>query len=210
MAKRKKSTNTAKRKYTKKIDKILADTKLIENKEKIAFIVILAIFVVNMAIPTVSKAQPLFSQEIPQQVILKSSDNTDLLTSRFQEAKEKYLALPIAEKKSVENTAQTSDSQREMYVLSSAYSSTVDQCDASPCITADGFNVCANGKENVLAANFLPMGTKVMIPELFGDRVFTVHDRMNKRYYYKIDIWMTSRERALQYGVRNVKIVILD
>jgi len=51
-----------------------------------------------------------------------------------------------------------------------AYSSTVDQCDDTPCITANGFNLCAHNQEDVIAANFLPFGTKVRIPELFGDR----------------------------------------
>src|SRR3989339_658118 len=54
-----------------------------------------------------------------------------------------------------------------------AYSSTVDQCDSTPCITANGYNLCENNKENVIATNFLPFGTKIRIPKQFGDRVFT-------------------------------------
>ena len=94
-------------------------------------------------------------------------------------------------------------------VASTAYTSAVAQTDSTPCITADGYNVCAANEENVIAANFLPFGTKVMIPDMFGDRVFTVHDRMNKRYYYRVDVWMKSYNKAIQYGKRNVRIIIL-
>ena len=97
-----------------------------------------------------------------------------------------------------------------MWIFISAYSSTVDQTDDSPCITASGFNVCENGLETpVIAANFLPLGTKVKFPTLFGDKVFVVEDRMNKRYYYKADIWMETREQALQFGVKNAPVEIL-
>jgi 3D (Asp-Asp-Asp) domain-containing protein len=92
----------------------------------------------------------------------------------------------------------------------SAYSSTVDQTDASPCITANGFNVCENNEENVIAANFLPFGTKVQIPDHFGDRIFIVQDRMNARYTLKVDIWMKSRDAALQWGVRTATIVVVE
>lgn len=90
-----------------------------------------------------------------------------------------------------------------------AYSSTPDQTDSTPCITANGYNVCEANAENIIAANFLPFGARVQIPELFGDRVFTVQDRMNARYSHRIDIWMTSYHKAKQFGVKRAEIVIL-
>lgn len=95
-------------------------------------------------------------------------------------------------------------------VTLTAYSSTVDQTDSSPCITANGFNVCSHGQENVIAANFLPFGTKVRIPDLFGTRVFTVQDRMNARYSHRVDVWMKSRSAAKQFGVKHAKIEIVS
>lgn len=91
-----------------------------------------------------------------------------------------------------------------------AYSSTVDQTDASPCITANGFNLCENNQENVIATNFLPFGTKVRLPDLFGDRVFTVHDRMHARYRYRADVWMKTRLAAVQFGARYTTIEVLE
>lgn len=81
-----------------------------------------------------------------------------------------------------------------------AYSSTVDQTDSTPCITANGFDLCEHNREDVIAANFLPFGTKVRIPEYFGDRIFTVQDRMNARYYYRADVWFKTREKAIAWG----------
>ena len=45
-----------------------------------------------------------------------------------------------------------------------AYTSDPAQTDDTPCITASGLDVCARNEENVVAANFLPMGTRVRIP----------------------------------------------
>jgi len=94
--------------------------------------------------------------------------------------------------------------------LMTAYNSEVAQCDASPCITANGFNVCKHGIEDTIAANFLPFGAKVRIPELFGEKVFIVRDRMNRRYSSRVDIWMLERSDALKFGVKYAKIEVLE
>ncbi len=91
-----------------------------------------------------------------------------------------------------------------------AYSSTVDQCDSTPCITANGFDLCENNQENVIAANFLPFGTKVRMPEYFGDRIFTVQDRMNSRYYLRADVWFKTREAARIFGIRNLTLEVVE
>lgn len=91
-----------------------------------------------------------------------------------------------------------------------AYNSEVGQTDDSPCITANGFNVCTHGIEDTVAANFLPFGTKVRIPDLFGDRIFVVRDRMNKRYSDRVDVWMLERSDAIQFGVRRTRIEVVE
>ncbi|MBU4216553.1 3D domain-containing protein [Candidatus Parcubacteria bacterium] len=91
-----------------------------------------------------------------------------------------------------------------------AYTSEVAQCDASPCITANGFNVCKHNVEDTIAANFLKFGTKVKIPELYGDRVFIVRDRMNRRYPDRVDIWMKDKKQAIKFGFKVAKIEILE
>lgn len=90
-------------------------------------------------------------------------------------------------------------------IMVSAYSSTPDQTDDSPFIMASGRHVY-NG---AIAANFLPLGSKVRFPDLYGDKVFTVEDRMNKRYQYKMDIWMETRQQALNFGLRKLKYEVV-
>ena len=91
-----------------------------------------------------------------------------------------------------------------------AYNSEPGQTDDSPCITANGFNVCEHGEEDTIAANFLKFGTKVRIPDLFGDQVFVVRDRMNKRHADRIDVWMKERPDALKFGVKVARIEIVE
>ncbi|MFA5021745.1 MAG: hypothetical protein WC508_01545 [Patescibacteria group bacterium] len=91
-----------------------------------------------------------------------------------------------------------------------AYSSTVDQTDSDPCSTANGYNVCEHNQEDVIAANFLKFGTKVRIPEQFGNRIFTVQDRMNARYYYRADVWLKTHDAAVKFGIVYTKIEVIE
>jgi 3D (Asp-Asp-Asp) domain-containing protein len=86
-----------------------------------------------------------------------------------------------------------------------AYTSRPEETDDTPFITADGSHV----RDGIVACNFLPFGTKVRIPKLFGDKVFEVHDRMNKRFPYKMDFWMERLDNALQFGLRRADIEIV-
>lgn len=87
------------------------------------------------------------------------------------------------------------------------YSSTSDQTDGDPFVTASNKQV----RWGYVAANFLPFGTKVRIPELFGDQVFQVEDRMNRRYTDRMDIWFPSRTRATQFGIGyNIAIQVVE
>lgn len=94
---------------------------------------------------------------------------------------------------------------RTLVVPTTAYTSEPGQTDSSPFTTADGSRV----RDGIIAANFLKIGTRVRIPEYFGDKVFEVHDRMNARYTQRVDIWMTKKSDAYAWGVRRVTIEIL-
>jgi len=95
---------------------------------------------------------------------------------------------------------------RVMRVTVTAYASVPEETDSSPFTTADGSQV----RDGIVAANFLKFGTRVRLPELFGDKVFEVHDRMNARYQDRVDIWMASAKEDRDFGIqRNVKIEIL-
>ena len=96
------------------------------------------------------------------------------------------------------------------YVSTTAYNSDPWQTDDTPCITANGFDVCEHGTENIIATNMLPFGTKVRFPELHGEKVFIVMDRMNARYTTRVDFWMLDRQDARNFGLKHrVKMEVL-
>ncbi|MBI2587809.1 3D domain-containing protein [Candidatus Azambacteria bacterium] len=86
-----------------------------------------------------------------------------------------------------------------------AYSSTPDQTDHTPFITANGTTV----RDGIVAANFLPFGTKLRLPKLFGEKIFTVEDRMHPRFSNTLDIWFETRAQAKQFGVKITEAEIL-
>ncbi len=86
-----------------------------------------------------------------------------------------------------------------------AYTSDVSETDDTPFITANGTYV----RDGIIASNMLPFGTKVKIPALFGDKIFTVTDRMSPKFYRTIDIWMPEKTKALRFGVTYANVVIL-
>lgn len=95
---------------------------------------------------------------------------------------------------------------KEYTVTATAYSSTVDQTDDTPFITASGTYV----RDGIAAANFLPFGTVFRIPDLYGDKTFVVEDRMNKRYWHRIDIWFPERQMAKEFGIKQIRIEIIS
>ena len=96
---------------------------------------------------------------------------------------------------------------RTYNVEMTAYTSSVEECDDTPFITADG----SHTRDGIIAANFLPFNTKVRIPELFGDKIFEVHDRMNARFPFRVDVWMSVKDDMWQFGLhRNVRIEVVE
>ncbi len=121
---------------------------------------------------------------------------------------------PLANKKKTAEHREKKEIKKQAIIRTSthiitAYNSEVSQTDSSPCITANGFNVCKHKTEDTIAANFLKFGTKVKIPALFGNRIFIVRDRMNVRYSNRIDVWMKNKQSALKFGVKIAKIVVI-
>ncbi len=181
-----------------------------EWREKFVLVAALVVFLANVLVPTPTFAadEPILTKdgEVADELLIKSATQTDILTIKMDEAKERLVQIP---KTKVKIDYKKKLEKNQMYVTTTAYSSEKAQTDDTPCITANGFDVCENDIENVVAANFLKFGTKVKIPDLFGDRIFTVQDRMNKRYTKRMDLWMTSKQRAKNYGIRYVKIEIV-
>ncbi len=97
---------------------------------------------------------------------------------------------------------------RTMQLYVTAFSSTPEETDDTPCLTANGYNLCKHNKENVVACNFLPFGTKIKFPELDPDQIYTVVDRMHERYNSRIDIWKKSKSAAKTFGKKYLTVEI--
>ena len=97
-------------------------------------------------------------------------------------------------------------SSRTIPVIVTAYSSTVDQCDSTPFLTASGARV----HDGTLAANFLRFGTKVKFPTIYGEKIFIVEDRMKPSVSRKVDLWFPARNEAIIFGVKKTEMLILD
>ena len=87
-----------------------------------------------------------------------------------------------------------------------AYSSTPEQTDSTPFITASGYPV----EDGIVACNFLEFNTKIRFPELYGDKIFTVKDRMAKKNSHKIDIWFPTTKQAEKFGVKKTRVEIIE
>lgn len=111
-------------------------------------------------------------------------------------------------------------------VIATAYSSDPYQTDSTPCTPAmSRFDLCKHyeqtGIADTIATNCLPLGTQVRFPELYGDKVFTVRDRMNERYgCNRIDFWVGSvtpesreiiaeaKAKAKAFGVQRIEMEV--
>lgn len=110
--------------------------------------------------------------------------------------------------KTIDKVTKSFELEKDFYELDvfiTAYSSSPDETDDTPFITALGTWV----RDGIVAANFLPFGTKIKIPDVFGDKIFIVEDRMHERKNNFIDIWMPSKEKALSFGIIKTRIKIL-
>ena len=91
-------------------------------------------------------------------------------------------------------------------VVVTAYSSTPEQTDDTPFVTAAGTQV----REGIVAANFLLIGTKIKLPDLYGDKIFVVEDRMHPRKQWMVDIWFADYADAKNFGAKNTYVEVLE
>lgn len=96
----------------------------------------------------------------------------------------------------------------ERYVTVTAYNSRRDQTDGTPWKTASGRIV----HDGIIAYNdrSLPFGTLVMFPDVFGNKLFVIEDRMNDRYGTEhADIWTLRFRDAVAWGQKPMRMLIL-
>jgi len=160
--------------------------KVFSKENIITFISILSL--INLGIPQTS-AKPIVIRETP-------SNNEYQNYASFEQIK-KMPGLPAVKNR---------PARKHINLTVTAYSSSPDECSGNPFITASGQRV----GDGTLAYNYLPFGTKVRFPEVYGDKIFTVTDRMaSYKGKYIADIWMPSKQEAKNWGVKILKMEIL-
>lgn len=159
---------------------------------KINIVAIVIIFTFQMVFPHFTYAFVIANSGMRNSMVAIANSPQEIM---FDASSNQTGKLPISASR---------EAHRKIKVSMTAYSSTPGQTDSTPFITANGSHV----RDGIVAANFLSFGTQVRIPEVFGDKVFSVEDRMNARYYYKIDVWMPTYEEAKNFGVKYVEVEV--
>lgn len=112
-----------------------------------------------------------------------------------------------------------------MTLKATAYTSSVRETDSTPFITATG----ARTRIGIIAVSRdmlreLPYGSKVMLEDmgtpggrnkgrfdyLFKNRVFVVEDTMHPRKREQLDVWLPDRSTAIRFGVRYVRVTVIQ
>jgi len=98
------------------------------------------------------------------------------------------------------------DISQKITVVVTAYSSTPEETDDTPFVTASNTLV----RSGIVANNALPFGTRVRLPEIFGDRLLEVEDRMHwRKADNQVDVWLPSKDEAIHFGVQYATMEIL-
>lgn len=170
--------------------------------QKTASIVLFTIMVISSTMPAMAASDSQsFSFDSLYQSILGVSMKSPVQDASIQSDSVSATAVASNTKIAIKN------SNRTMIVSATGYSSTESQTDSTPFITASQTYV----RDGIVAANFLPFGTAIKIPDIYGDKIFVVEDRMNQRYTNRIDVWFPETGLALKFGLKKaIKIEIVS
>ncbi len=153
-------------------------------------VLLLPIFIISVSITKAFISDGMTAVDtIPIDQILQTTPETWLVAQNYPRLK------PSSE----------SQNPKVIKILITAYSSSPDETDDTPLITASGSYV----RRGVVAANFLPFNTRIRVPKIFGDEIFIVEDRLHQDYNDRVDIWFPSKEEAIKFGSQITEIEIL-
>jgi 3D (Asp-Asp-Asp) domain-containing protein len=111
-----------------------------------------------------------------------------------------------------------------LLLKATAYTSSIRETDSTPYITATG----SRTRVGIIAVSrdmlgSLPYGSRVTLEDmgssrggagrfnyLFNNRVFVVEDTMHPRKREQIDVWLTDRGMAIRFGVRSLRVTIVQ
>lgn len=121
---------------------------------------------------------------------------------------EKVVAVVSPSNKTKEETVEVYEQQQgdEMVVTATAYTAYCEGCSGT---TAYGIDLRANPNQKVIAVDprVIPLGTKVWV-EGYGEAI--AGDTGGAIKGHKIDVFIPEYENAMQWGVKTVKIKVLN
>lgn len=115
--------------------------------------------------------------------------------------------VPVSAPQVVVSTTPPSESEgEELLVTATAYTAYCEGCSGT---TAYGINLRANPERKVIAVDpkLIPLGTKVWV-EGYGEAI--AGDTGGAIKGHKIDVFIPSYDLAMQWGVKKVKIKVLN
>ena len=174
----------------------------LSKKNIIISLLIVVILSVGLLIPKELKSPETFSSEHETQ------QNIDKNLVTIQKNTLMSMANPLAVQRPKAKLIQELEPRvkHRIKMTITAYSSTYCQTDSTPFITASNSWV----RWGVVANNFFPFGTRIRIPEYFGDKIFDIEDRMHWRKSNEhVDIWFPVKQQAINFGITKTYVEIL-
>jgi len=115
--------------------------------------------------------------------------------------------MTLISKKLPELSSKQFEVKKTFWTTVTAYSSSPDETSGDPFVTASGDRTTSG----VLAHQYLPFGTKVRFPEVFGDKIFVVKDRLHEKHTseFLFDMWVHSKAEAKAWGAKILKVEVL-
>ncbi len=176
--------------------------------------------------PTVPKTDAVVKVSQPAQSNAVRSSTSQPVVRKVASAA-KPAQSQVRRSSTVSRTVKTRNQQvlRTLNVRSTGYNSLSSQTDRTPHLTATGartrFGIIAVSRDLLRT---IPYGSRVRLEDMgswsgggrgkynqmLSDMVFVVEDTMHPRKSGTIDVWFPARRQAIQWGVRRLRVTVLQ
>lgn len=149
----------------------------------------------NMAKPTSPTITSKASEVSPKETVAPKSEEPKV-----------EAATNVESKTEVQPTSKAEETPKEITVKATAYTASCEGCSGT---TATGLDLNANPNAKVIAVDpsVIPLGSKV---EVEGYGVAIASDTGGAIKGNRIDVFIPSEEKALEWGRKDIKVKILD
>ena len=169
--------------------------RLVSNEDKMAITFARLVWIVMSMVLVSPLADVVTSSDLSSVAMVRTHRPLVLQRTKMSDSVPTDIELPMA----LPPISTDSDFFR---AIITAYSSSPDETDDTPFITASGRRVF----DGLIACpRRYPFGTRFKI----GGRDYTCWDRLHYRFDDRFDIWMATKNQALQFGLRKLIVEVL-